>query len=187
MSLRMSASQTVGPYFEIGLSWLYRVEIAPEAVSGERVSIRGRILDGDGLPVSDAFLEVWQADAQGRFATTPEGARNAQAEFLGFARVPTDANGAFELRTVKPGRVLSRTPGLLQAPHLSIAVFMRGLLKPAHTRLYFPGEPGNDEDPVLRSVPEARRSTLIARATRENGLEWDVQIQGAHETVFFSF
>ena len=187
MSLRMSASQTVGPYFKIGLSWLYRSDIAAEARSGESVRIRGRVLDGDGLPVPDAFLEIWQADSQGRFATTPEGASNAQAELLGFARVPVDALGAYELRTIKPGRVPGYASGSFQAPHLSIAVFMRGLLKPVRTRLYFPDEPANAQDPVLLSVPEARRATLIARATPDNVLEWDVHIQGEHETVFFSF
>jgi len=187
MSLRVTASQTVGPYYEIGLSPLYRAEIAPDARSGESVRIRGRVLDGDGAPVPDAFLEIWQADTAGRFATTPEGALDPQAEFVGFARVPVDAQGAFELRTWKPGRVPARAPGKLQAPHLSVALFMRGLLKPVHTRLYFPGEPANAEDPVLLSVPEARRATLIARAARQNVLEWDVHIQGEHETVFFSF
>ena len=186
MSLRMSASQTVGPYFELGMSWLYRSEIGAEANSGECVRIRGHVYDGDGLPVPDAVLEIWQADTQGRFATTPEGAANPDAEFVGFGRVPVNAQGLFELRTKKPGRVPGHA-GQLQAPHLTISVFMRGLLKPVHTRLYFPGDPANAEDPVLRSVPEARRGTLIARTGAENALEWDVYIQGERETVFFSF
>ena len=87
MSLRMSASQTVGPYFELGLSWLYRSEIGAEAKSGESVRIRGHVYDGDGLPVPDAVLEIWQADTQGRFATTPEGEVNPEAEFVGFGQV----------------------------------------------------------------------------------------------------
>ena len=193
MSLRMSASQTVGPFFELGLSWLYRSDIGAEAKSGERLRIRGRVYDGDGLPVPDAVLEIWQADTQGRFATTPDGTVDAQAEFVGFGRVPVNAQGAFEVQTVKPGRVPARNADQLQAPHLSITVFMRGLLKPVHTRLYFPGDPANAEDPVLRSVPESRRGTLIAREApgsrdgNENVLEWDVYIQGERETVFFSF
>jgi protocatechuate 3,4-dioxygenase alpha subunit len=187
MSLRMSASQTVGPYFKIGFSWLYRADLGAEAKSGERVRIRGRVLDADGVPVPDAVLEIWQADAQGRFATTPEGELNAAAEIMGFLRVPMDAHGSFELHTIKPGRVPSHIDGVLQAPHLSVAVFMRGLLKPVHTRLYFPGDPANADDPVLKSVPAERRATLIARAARENVLEWDVHIQGDRETVFFAF
>jgi protocatechuate 3,4-dioxygenase alpha subunit len=185
MSLRMSASQTVGPYFKIGLSWLYRSDI--EAKSGERVRIRGRVLDADGVPVPDAMLEIWQADAQGRYATTPEGELNPAAEVMGFLRVPMDAQGSFELRTIKPGRVPTQRDGVLQAPHLSVAVFMRGLLKPVHTRLYFPNDPANADDPVLQSVPVERRATLIARAARDNVLEWDVHVQGEQETVFFAF
>jgi protocatechuate 3,4-dioxygenase alpha subunit len=187
MSLRMSASQTVGPFFELGLSWLYRADIGPEANSGERLRIRGHVYDGDGASVPDAVLEIWQADTQGRFATTPEGAVDSAAEFMGFGRVPVNADGAFEVRTLKPGRVPAHSAGQLQAPHLSITVLMRGLLMPVHTRLYFPDDPANAEDPVLRSVPEARRGTLNARAIAENTLEWDVRIQGEHETVFFSF
>lgn len=186
MSLRMSGSQTVGPFFKIGLSWLYRTDIGLEARSGERVRIRGQVLDGDGVPVPDAVLEIWQADTQGRYATGPDGEATADAEFMGFGRVPTDAQGGFELRTVKPGRV-PHPSGQLQAPHLSVTVFMRGLLKPVQTRLYFPDEPSNASDPVLAVVPEARRSTLIARRGPENVLEWDVRLQGVHETVFFSY
>lgn len=187
MSLRMSASQTVGPFFELGLSGLYSTEIGAEARSGTRVRLRGHVYDGDGLPVPDAVLEIWQPDAQGRFATTPEGELDPAAEFMGFARVPTSSAGAFELRTVKPGRIPARVAGQLQAPHLSITVLMRGLLKPVHTRLYFPGDPANADDPVLSSVPQARRGTLIARTGLEGVLEWDVHLQGARETVCFSF
>ena len=192
MSLRMTGSQTVGPFFRIGMSWLYRSEIGREARGAERVRIRGYVYDGDGVPVPDAIVEVWQADSHGRYATGPDGQAIADAEFMGFGRVPTDAQGAFEFRTVKPGRVQaarSAEAGVaqLQAPHLSITVFMRGLLKPVRSRLYFPDEPGNDSDPVLAAVPPARRATLIARTAPENGLEWDVHMQGPHETVFFSY
>lgn len=191
MSLRMTGSQTVGPFFKIGLAWLYRTDIGGEARSAERVQIRGKVYDGDGVPVPDAVVEIWQADTQGRYATGPEGQAIADAEFMGFGRIPTDAQGGFELRTVKPGRV-EHPSGQLQAPHLSVIVFMRGLLKPVHTRLYFPDEPSNASDPVLAAVPEARRSTLIARKgaagnRNENVLEWDVRLQGDHETVCFSY
>lgn len=186
MSLRMTGSQTVGPFFKIGLSWLYRADIGGSARAGERVRIRGVVYDGDGLPIPDAVIEIWQADAQGRYATSPDGQATAEAELMGFGRVPTDAHGAYELRTVKPGPV-PHPSGSLQAPHLSVTVFMRGLLKPVCSRLYFPDEPSNAQDPVLLAVPEARRATLIARKGPENVLEWDVRMQGANETVFFSY
>jgi protocatechuate 3,4-dioxygenase, alpha subunit len=186
MSLRMTGSQTVGPFFKIGFSWLYRADIGYEARDGERVRVRGVVYDGDGLPVPDALVEIWQADTHGRYATGPDGQATADAELMGFGRVPTDAQGAYEFRTVKPGRV-QHPSGQLQAPHLSVIVFMRGLLKPVHSRLYFPDEPSNATDPVLAAVPEQRRRTLIASKGPENVLEWDVRMQGVNETVFFSY
>jgi protocatechuate 3,4-dioxygenase, alpha subunit len=189
MSLRMTGSQTVGPFFKIGFAWLYRADIGSTVRGGERVRVRGVLYDGDGLPIPDAVIEIWQADTQGRYATCPDGQATADAELMGFGRVPTDAQGAYEFRTVKPGRV-PHPSGQLQAPHLSVTVFMRGLLKPVHSRLYFPDEPSNATDPVLQAVPEARRPTLIAQKGPENVLEWDVRMQcvhGVQETVFFSF
>jgi protocatechuate 3,4-dioxygenase alpha subunit len=179
MTLRATASQTVGPFFELGLSWSYASEIGAAAASGERVELRGRVFDGAGRPIPDAVLEFWQADAHGRHH--PDEA----AEFRGFARIPTSATGDFQLRTIKPGRVACRD-GRLQAPHLSVYVFMRGLLLPIHTRVYFPSEPANREDPVLLQVPDSRRATLIARAIAGSSLEWDVHTQGERETVCFS-
>jgi protocatechuate 3,4-dioxygenase alpha subunit len=177
MSRAPTGSQTVGPFFEIGLSWLYTREIGA-ALSGKHVELRGHVYDGLGSPIPDALLEFWQADANGRYH--PE----VGAEFMGFARVPTDASGAFELRTVKPGRVAG-SGGQLQAPHLNVYVFMRGLLLPLHTRMYFPDEPANAEDPVLALVPRARRETLIARPSTASGLEWDIHTQGDREIVCF--
>jgi protocatechuate 3,4-dioxygenase alpha subunit len=180
MSLRAMASQTVGPFFQIGLSWLYREELCGPDTSGERVSLRGRVLDGDGQPVPDALLEIWQADAEGRYPH-PEDARSADCapDFRGFARVATQGDGSFRLRTIKPGSVAE------QAPHLNVHVFMRGLLRAVATRIYFPDEPRNAQDPVLARVPEARRATLIARHGEPGVLIWDVRMQGEGETVFF--
>jgi protocatechuate 3,4-dioxygenase, alpha subunit len=187
MSLRTSASQTVGPFFELGLSWLYVRELGTEAASGERVQVRGRVYDGAGKPVPDAVLEIWQADAHGRYPNDPDGViASPPAEFSGFGRVPTDATGTFSFRTIKPGRVPGPA-GKLQAPHLSLQIFMRGLLKPVHTRLYFPGDPANAEDPVLALVPEARRASLIAKQDKPAQLTWDVRLQGQDETVFFQY
>lgn len=178
MSRTSTGSQTVGPFFEIGLAWLYTREIGAAARSGRHVEVRGHVYDGLGRPIPDALLEFWQADANGRYYP------DADAEFMGFARVPTDASGAFELRTVKPGRVAGRR-GQLQAPHLNVYVFMRGLLLPLLTRMYFPDEPANAEDPVLALVPKARRDTLIAEPSAAGVLEWNIHTQGDREIVCF--
>jgi protocatechuate 3,4-dioxygenase alpha subunit len=185
MIVPATASQTVGPFLHIGLEWLTRDQLAPLGVSGERVTVEGRVLDGDGQPVTDAFIEVWQANAQGKYAHPEDWQEKpVDPEFQGFGRVPTDNRGAFRFTTVKPGRV-PNSGGGLQAPHLLIAVFMRGLLKQLVTRLYFPDEPSNAADPVLSLVPAERRPTLIARGRDSGVLEWDVVLQGQDETVFF--
>ena len=179
-------SQTVGPFFSIGLDRLNRADIA-ERSKGERVTIQGRVLDGGGQPVPDAVLEIWQADADGHYHH-PEhaGLTNDSVPFLGFGRIPTDERGQFSFTTIKPGPVHG-PDGKPQAPHLQISIFMRGLLRQLVTRLYFPDEPLNASDPVLQVVPESRRYTLAARRTKpdENILEWNVCLQGGNETVFF--
>jgi protocatechuate 3,4-dioxygenase, alpha subunit len=181
-----SPSQTVGPYFHIGLAWKFGAEIAPPGVAGERVEIAGRVLDADGRPVPDAMLEIWQADPEGRYPH-PEDPRGGEVDrrFRGFGRVATDAGGAFRIATVKPGRVPG-PGGRLQAPHLVCLVFMRGLLRHLVTRIYFPDDPANRDDPVLSLVDPDRRATLVARPGAAAGrLAWDVVLQGAEETVFF--
>jgi protocatechuate 3,4-dioxygenase alpha subunit len=186
MASGSSPSQTVGPYFHIGLAWRFHGEIAPPGVAGERIEITGSVLDGDGRPVPDAMLETWQADAEGRYPH-PEDPRSGEVDprFRGFGRWPTDAAGAFRIATVKPGRV--RGPdGRPQAPHLVCFVFMRGLLRHLVTRLYFPDDAANREDPVLSLVEPDRRATLVARPGAAAGtFAWDVVLQGAAETVFF--
>lgn len=177
MSLQATTSQTVGPYLHIGLTWLITEDLAPAGIAGERVSIAGRVLDGDGKAVDDALVEIWQADAQGRYA---------QPGFRGFGRSATDAQGGFRFKTIKPGRVPA-PDGRLQAPHLAVNIFMRGLLKQLVTRVYFPDDPVNAEDAVLALVPAERRGTLIARklSGKPGALEWNVILQGRDETVFF--
>jgi|SRR5579872_5234640 len=187
MSLQATTSQTVGPFFSIGCTWLNRDDLATAGVSGERVSIEGRVLDGDGQPVPDAILEIWQANAQGKYAH-PEDQQNkpVEAEFTGFGRIPTDDDGRFRFSTIKPGAVPG-PDGKPQAPHILVSVFARGLLRRLVTRIYFPDEPANEGDFALGLVPAGRRATLIARriATREGALTWDVRLQGPEETVFF--
>jgi protocatechuate 3,4-dioxygenase alpha subunit len=175
MSLHATTSQTVGPYLHIGLTWLITEKLAPAGVPGTRVSIEGRVLDGDGKPVNDALVEIWQADSRGRYG----GKR-----FRGFGRSATDESGAFRFHTIKPGRAPGPGGGL-QAPHILVHVFMRGQLKQLVSRIYFPGEPSNATDRVLSLVPRDRRHTLIARKMKSGSLEWNVILQGRDETVFF--
>lgn len=188
MSLIASASQTVGPFFKLGLEALYRSEVAGPGVEGQRLTLQGRVLDGEGQPVSDAVLEIWQADAHGHYSHMEDPHQSAvEAAFIGFGRQPTDTDGRFKFTTIKPGRVPNEG-GSWQAPHLNVAVFMRGLLQHQVTRVYFPDEAGNAEDPVLKRVPPERRDTLIARRLGDDSyLEWDVHMQGEQETVFFDF
>jgi len=187
VTLPATTWQTVGPFFSIGFSWLYRDNLAGPGVSGERVEIAGRILDGQGNPVPDGIVEVWQANSQGQYAhaTEPQ-ARPADEDFTGYGRVPTDEAGCFRFTTIKPGRVPG-PDGKLQAPHLAVSVFTRGLLRRLITRIYFPDEPGNAEDFALNLVEADRRGTLVAKriAGRPGVLAWDVILQGPGETVFF--
>lgn len=187
MSLRATTSQTVGPFFSIGLSSLKQDNLVGEGVSGERVTIAGRVLDGDGKPVPDALIETWQANAHGKY-DHPEDTQSKKLEagFKGFGRILTDGNGTFRFTTVKPGQV----PGPdnnMQAPHIAVSVFARGLERRLVTRIYFPDEPSNSSDFALNLVESTRRETLIAKkSTGESGvLEWNVILQGPGETVFF--
>jgi protocatechuate 3,4-dioxygenase alpha subunit len=187
MSLFLTAAQTVGPFVAISFEDTQIKELAPSGVSGERIVIQGRVLDGDGKPVEDAVIETWQANAHGKYAH-PEDTREKLLEppFKGFGRVLSDGQGAFRFSTIKPGRVAG-PHDTLQAPHLVVLVFMRGLLRHLVTRVYFPDEPANAEDPILDLVPAQRRSTLVARSAGEGMLEWNVVLQGENETVFFEY
>ena len=187
MSLRASTSQTIGPFLRIGLEWMVIEDLAPAGVAGERLRIEGRVFDGDGKPVNDAAVEIWQANSLGKYSS-PEDAQEKTGEpgFRGYGRSLTDESGTFRFRTIKPGRV----PGpdeKLQAPHLVVTIFMRGLLKQLVTRVYFPDDPSNADDPILKLVPPDRRATMVAKKTGDGILQWNVVLQGAGETVFFDF
>lgn len=188
MSLLTTPSQTVGPYLKIGFLPLLIDAIAPAGVHGERVTIQGRMSDGDGKPINDGVLEIWQADAQGQYAHPEHGQQAIAANaFRGFGRILTDGGGGFRFTTIKPGPVAG-PDGTQQAPHLVVTVFMRGMLRHLITRMYFPAEPLNDTDAVLRRVPADRRATLVATADAEKSiLQWNVVAQGPAETVFFDF
>ena len=186
MSLPATASQTVGPFYRIGLEALYISDLAPAAAAAEKITVRGRVIDGDGNPVNDAILEIWQADANGKYAHPDDPQDKPQTPgFRGFGRVPTGRDGTFAFTTIKPGSVAG-PHGLAQAPHLLVAVFMRGLLIHLLTRMYFAGDVGNAYDPIPELVPVKRRQTLIAR-NAAGGFEWDLVLQGQNETVFFDY
>jgi protocatechuate 3,4-dioxygenase, alpha subunit len=180
-------SQTAGPYLSIGL---LREHIPPVVVPADdprAIRIRGRLLDGNGDPVPDGLVEIWQANAAGRYAHPDDTRTDIPLEdgFRGFGRSGTVDDGWFEFVTVKPGRV----PGPddeLQAPHLVVLVFARGLLKQLVTRLYFPDEQeANGADPILSELDERERATLIARP-EDGRLRFDIRLQGDGETTFFA-
>ncbi len=202
-------SQTVGPFFHYGLPWKggadlvgksdmgARPDLFPDAhyllnlssptgtPQGEVIEITGRVFDARGDVVPDAMIEIWQANAAGRYAS-PDDARDdvpLDPHFTGFGRASTSKEGLYRFRTVRPGRVPG--PGnSLQAPHLAVSVFARGVLKRLATRLYFADGEGNDVDPILSLVPKERRDTMIARLG-EAAWRFDIRLGGEGETVFF--
>ena len=187
MTLEATTSQTVGPFFSIGLSRLYHADLARPGVSGTRITIEGRVIDGDGKSVPDAVLEIWQANSHGKYAHEEDRQQKPLEDgFTGFGRIPTDENGVFRFTTIKPGPVPG-PDGKAQAPHIVVSVFMRGLLRRLVTRIYFPDDAGHAEDFALSRVEAARRKTLIAKSVSERpgALEWNVILQGPEETVFF--
>lgn len=183
MTWARTPSQTIGPFFAIGLPWDDGPYVVPEGTEGA-FWVRGVVLDGEGSPVPDAMVETWQADPGGRF-DHPDDPRGAVGGFRGFGRGCADPDGRYAILTVKPG-VVPTADGSPQAPHVDVSVFARGLLKRVVTRIYFADEAAaNASDPVLSRVtdPDAR-STLIAQAT-DDGYRFDIRLQGERETVFF--
>ncbi len=185
--LEPTPSQTVGPFFHFALTKEDRSRLValdhPQAIR-----VEGTLRDGAGDPVTDAMVEIWQANSAGRYAH-PEDNRDElplEEGFTGFGRCPTDAEGRYEFVTVKPGAVPGPN-GQLQAPHIDVAVFARGLLRQAVTRIYFPDEEeANAADPVLTSIDDhGLRSTLVARGSPEGHLHFDINLQGKNQTLFF--
>ena len=160
------------------------MRLRADGTPGAPIRVEGTVRDGSGAAVPDALIEIWQADAGGR-CHHPEDLRRAErdASFTGFGRVHTDPVGRFGIETVKPGRVPG--PGRLQAPHLLVGLFARGLLARLVTRIYFDDEPSNAGDPILDRVPADRRPTLIARRFGDGAYRFDIALQGPDETVFF--
>jgi protocatechuate 3,4-dioxygenase alpha subunit len=199
----ITPSQTVGPFFAYGLAPHSRCDwqpsdtydwkqtagsnlVTPDA-TGTRIRIEGRITDGDGIGINDAMIEIWQADAQGRYAAQRDTRARPNTQFKGFGRSATDKNGEFSFDTVKPGSVLG-PEGKPQAPHIVVCIYSRGMLRQLYTRLYFSDESSNSSDPILALVPGDRRDTLIAHKQSHEGhnvYRFDIRVQGGGETVFF--
>lgn len=174
--LGLTPSQTVGPFLSLGLPWPDGGDVVAEGTDGA-IRIGGVVRDGAGEVVPDALVETWQADPEGNF-DHPDSAE--RSTFRGFGRCPTDGDGHWEIRTLKPGAVDG------QAPHVDVSVFARGLLDRVVTRIYFPDEEAaNAADPVLATVPADRRATLVATATAPAELRFDITLRGNDETVFF--
>lgn len=180
----LTPGQTIGPFYSVMLPFAAKDLVGPGTAGA--VCVSGRVLDGAGDPVTDAVIEVWQANRHGRYhhpADTRE--LPLEAGFTGFGRYAT-RGGKFSFMTVMPGPVPWTDNERMQAPHLNISVFARGLLHRLATRMYFPGQPANVTDPVLNSIDLGRRATLIAMETRPGELSFDIRLQGVPETVFFA-
>lgn len=182
-------AQTVGPFFHDALMKDGVDDLDPGGRAGDPVVVTGTIRDGAGDVVGDAMVEIWQSDGAGRYRHPADGrSGDVPTDFIGFGRVASTEDGTYRIRTVMPGSVPGRG-GAVQAPHLNVHVFARGLLDKLATRIYFPGVEANASDPVLASVPIERRPTLLARADGdEDGARryrFDIVLQGDDETVFF--
>jgi protocatechuate 3,4-dioxygenase, alpha subunit len=188
MQLVPTASQTVGPFFHLGCTRTHSVScLATQQAKGERVWLTCRVLDGDSVPVSDAMLELWQANAEGKYIH-PDDPQDKPADphCSGFGRLASDEQGSSVFETVRPGAVPG-PDGTMQAPHINVSVFARGIQKRLATRIYFFGDPANVNDAVLALVPEERRATLMAQPDPQNVGSWNFTIRlcGENETVFF--
>ncbi|MEP7347889.1 MAG: protocatechuate 3,4-dioxygenase subunit alpha [Gemmatimonadaceae bacterium] len=188
----LTPSQTIGPFFHGGLlrADAVRNMLVPPDSDGERIRVEGHVYDGDRVAVPDALIEIWQANRHGRYHhPAEEGRALLDRTFLGFGRSGTDSAGAYWFETIRPGRV-AYDETRLQAPHISVAVFARGLLNHLFTRLYFADEFTNALDPVLQQVPVERRGSLMASRTIRDEravYTFDIVLQGGGETVFFNF
>ncbi len=172
MSLIATPSQTVGPFFHFGVAADDRLGAPAASAVGERLHLHVRVVDGAGMPLPDALVEIYQANAAGEYGTPG---------FDGFGRLATHADGTCVFETIRPGRVAG------QAAHVNVCLFARGLLRHLYTRVYFAGDPDLEHDALLSLVPAERRATLFATpsAGASGSWRWEIHLQGPHETVFF--
>jgi protocatechuate 3,4-dioxygenase alpha subunit len=181
-------SQTVGPFFHVGLAENAMLgRLAGPHTKGERIVLDIAVFDGDGRPVPDSLIEIWQADADGHYVRpASRDAALAPPEFCGFGRLPTGTDGGCRFETIRPGRVAG-AQDVLQAPHFNVCLFARGLLRQLYTRIYFAGDAALESDAILQLVPADRRETLLASPAPDAPGRWrfDIRLQGDRETVFF--
>jgi protocatechuate 3,4-dioxygenase alpha subunit len=186
---KQTPSQTVGPFYAIGLTRTPMHAMVTDETRGQRIVIEGQVFDGDGAAIPDVMVELWQANAYGRY-NHPDDKQEKPLDpaFTGWGRSGTDENFFYRFNTIKPGPVPGAN-GTVQAPHINAVIFARGMLVHAYTRIYFSDEPANDGDPVLQSIKnKARRKTLIAAHRDRDGKTvylFDIRLQGENETVFF--
>ena len=186
---KQTPSQTVGPFYAIGLTRTPMNVMATDASQGERIRIEGQVFDGDGVAIPDVMVEIWQANAYGRYNHPDDKqVKPLDPTFTGWGRSGTDDRCFYSFETIKPGSVPGNDDAV-QAPHVNVVIFARGMLVHAYTRIYFSDEPANVSDPVLQLVKnKARRNTLIAARGEEDGktvYRFDIRLQGENETVFF--
>ncbi|MSP88782.1 MAG: protocatechuate 3,4-dioxygenase subunit alpha [Alphaproteobacteria bacterium] len=186
-----TASQTIGPFFHDGLDHPAWSDLTAGGALGQKIRIEGRVLDGDGQPIGDAMIEIWQANAAGRYDHPEDSqAKPLDPNFRGFGRVGTAKDGFYRFTTIRPGPVPGRG-NAMQAPHINVTIFARGLLKRLVTRVYFADEPANAADPVLGTIedPSLRRTLMAEASVAKSGslpiYRFDIVLQGKGETVFF--
>lgn len=185
MSKGLTPSQTIGPFYFGTIIKAYRADLAPVGTAGERLELALTLHDANGAIVPDGLFEIWQANSHGRY-NHPDDRRNLplDAGFEGYGRASTDTSGTAHFGTVRPGRVPWPAGGM-QAPHVNVSIFARGVLNRLATRVYFDGDPVNGEDPVLKMLPAARRAGLMAKRDSQGTWRLPIYLGGAQETVFF--
>ena len=186
---KQTPSQTVGPFYAIGLTRHPMNVMTTDSTQGQRIRIEGQVFDGDGVAIPDVMVEIWQANAYGRY-NHPDDKQEKPLDpsFTGWGRSGTDAKCFYSFETIKPGPVPGNDDSV-QAPHVNVCIMARGMLVHAFTRIYFDDEKMNDSDPVLKSIKnKARRRTLIAARDAKDGktvYRFDIRLQGENETIFF--
>jgi len=186
---KQTPSQTVGPFYAIGMTRKPMNVMATEATQGQRIRVEGQVFDGDGVAIPDVMVEIWQANAYGRY-NHPDDKQEKPLDpsFTGWGRSGTDEKCFYNFETIKPGPVPGNEDSV-QAPHINFVIFARGMLVHAYTRMYFGDEAANESDPVLNSIKnKARRRTLVATRDEQNGkpvYRFYIRLQGGNETVFF--